>query len=366
MSKKRTNKKRTTKRATKSASTPRKKTTSKRKKTAPKKKTERKKKSTRQPAWTLEKDGVTNSMLQTWETCHEQCALSYIEGLTHVKLKEPLVFGSLFHACLEHEDTMEPLEAMRAFRDQTIEEHPRKPDYLAAFDHLMYQVNAVLPAYRQAYPKASEAKLVHAEKSFAIPVEHLGIKFSVRGKRDGEIEADGGLALRELKTKTTIDKDKIRYLLKSDLQTLIYLWSMWKEYGEAPKYLLYDVVKRPTLRVKRNQTLQAYYEEVHQHALERPDMYFCRWKVDPILESDLIRFEDTILNPLLRSFTSWWSQVRLNPFQRELSSLHHLNLPALSDPWKKSDFYDYLVLGRTDLYYRKSSPHPELEEYDNA
>lgn len=317
--------------------------------------------SNREPLWTLERDGITHSGLTAWEECPEQFALSYIEGLQHVRINEPMEFGSLFHLCLEHRGKLSPIEAMMPYRETAVQTHKNNQDYINALDHLIHQVNAIFPAYEKTYPLRKEPKVAHSERSFSIPINVLGVDFCMRGKIDSEIHTKGKkLGLKEVKTKSTIDKEKIRYLLKCDLQTLIYLWAMRKEHGHCPTKLLYDVVKRPTLLVTKRETLKQHYERVAEHALTRANDYFFRWTVDPITDADLDKFEETLLMPLLRCFVSWWLEVRHRPFNRFESPLHHLNLKSLSDPWRKSDFYDYLVLGQTNLYTKKSSPHPEL------
>lgn len=321
------------------------------------------KKIARTPLWALERDGITHTGIKSWQQCPEQFSLRYIEGLVHKSLKEPLVFGSLFHQCLEYRGKLSPIEAMALYREQAKQTHQYDRDYMNALEHLIHKVAAIFPAYEKEYPLRAEARCIRAEKSFSIPVEIMGVRFNIRGKRDREIAAKGKkVALQEVKTKSKIDQVKIRHLLRADLQTLIYLWSMWKETGKVPAYLLYDVIKRPQLRVTRNETLQQHYTRVAKHAMDARKDYFFRWKVDPITERDLVRFENETLFPTLRAIVSWWLQVRQVPFARFDAPLHHQNLSALSDPYLESDYYDLLILGKRENYLQLSSPHPELSE----
>lgn len=316
-----------------------------------------------QPLWTLERDGITNSGLNLHQNCPEQFSLSYIEGLTSKKLKEATTYGSLFHACKQFRGKLSPMDAMARYRREALSTHPRDKEYIWALDHLIKKVAAVFPVYEAYYPMASEPVLSKTESTFAVPVNILGVEFCVRGQRDGEILTPSkGVALWELKTRATINVDHIRHQLRADMQTLLYLWSLWKETGKIPEYLLYDVVKRPTLKVTR-ETLAEHYNRIALHARDNPAQYFFRWKVEGITETDLVRFETEILFPILRGFVAWWLEVRRVPFDRfNGTTLHRLNLNALCDPWKESDFYDYLILGKTEDYYRRSSPHAELQE----
>lgn len=320
------------------------------------------KKAAPQPKWDLERDGITQTAIASWQVCPEQFSLRYIEGMVPKRFNEPIIFGSLFHACIEHRGKLPPLEAMNSFREHTRASHANDQEYMTCFDHLMYKVAALFPVYEKTYPHKAEARCVNAEKPFAIPIIIDGLRFHVRGKRDRELAAKGGkLALQEIKTRSKIDIEKIRHALRADMQTLIYLWSMWKESGKVPAYLLYDVIKRPQLKVTR-ETLPQHYERIAQHATDKPHDYFARWRVEDITENDLQRFENEILMPVLRAFVRWWLEVKKNPFQRFDASLHHLNLNALSNPWGDSDYYDLLILGKRENYFVLSSPHPELSE----
>lgn len=315
------------------------------------------------PLWTLER-GITNSGLSRWSQCPEQFALSYMDGWTSRKISVPITYGNLWHCAQESQGSKRPWHLVDKYlkeaRQNLIASAARELDLLAL------QVRAVFPVYADYYKDADKRiKWIEREKLFTAPKEILGEMVPLRGKRDGAYRfGKNELGLFETKTKSKIDQRAISNLLRCDFQTLLYLWALREEHGVCPTELTYNVVKRPTLRQGAKESVTDFCKRIALDARRQPHNYFLRWAVT-IRSADLDRFDQHILTPTLNAFVSWWRGTQKNPSPagRNAGSnpLHYTNLNALVTPYGHADLYDLLVVGDKTGYYRRSSPHPELE-----
>jgi hypothetical protein len=307
--------------------------------------------------------GLTVSAMKLWSTCREQFALKYIDGWASRKASVPIVYGSLWHLAQEHQGTSTPWKGIDAY----LKDFKKNGDSHAIRDveFMIAQIKTLFPLYAAHYKtQDSSIKWTRREAVFLQPLRVLGEQLPIAGRRDGEFRtAKGTLGLFETKTKSNIDRKAIADLLRSDLQTLVYCWSMWREYNEAPGLILYNVVKRPSLRQTQGETQQAYLIRLANDCRRKPDNYFLRWQVQ-ITKDDMARFETEQLVPICQAFLTWWREVHRAPFLPERSDgrhpSHFTNLPALVTPYGKADLYDLIVLGLRAPYFQRSSAHSEL------
>ncbi len=165
----------------------------------------------------------------------------------------------------------------------------------------------------------------------------------------------------ETKTKSSIDDVAIQDGLRADLQTCLYLYSLRREYKREPRSILYNIVRRPQLRPKKDEHANTYKQRVAEDIKARPDWYFRRYEVT-VVPGDLELFVETTLDPVLRQLLQWWESIKDNPFDRWASQYHYRSLPALMTKYGKAWHYNLTVRGLKNEYYRKSSPFPELGE----
>ncbi len=129
-----------------------------------------------------------------------------------------------------------------------------------------------------------------AEVEFRSPLANSRT-FDVAGKIDGlGILHDGRLALVEHKTTSAdVGPDSDYWLrLRSNPQINQYVLAA-RSLGWDVAAVIYDVTRKPSIRVKQSETPEAYGERLAADAQERPDFYFARREV-PILEDDLEEF----------------------------------------------------------------------------
>ncbi len=327
-----------------------------------KKKTTKTKPKPQRPLWSLEQDGITNTGLQTFMSCREKFARKYIDGMSSRKISVPLTFGNLWHLAFEYRLTRTPWKGVDLYRTRAAEK--LNSQALADLDHLVAQVKAMFPYYTRHYKKDDgKVKFIAHEHMFEYEHQVGRHKIKLRGKIDGVYKTSlGSLGLWEIKTKSKIDTRLISDLLRCDFQTLLYLWATWKSYKKCPRHLTYDVIKRPQLRQKKTETQARLIKRIQADVIKNPGTYFKRWPVT-IMESDLARFQETILDPVLLEFADWNREVSKTPFlpERRTAPRHYQNLSALVSSQGRDDLYDLVVKGNRAAYYRRSYAHPELD-----
>lgn len=324
--------------------------------------------------WTL---GITQSSLDKFNSCREQFSLEYLHGHTKRGFESPLEFGTVIHLALERvaevgtgHTTAESLicEICESYHNA------RYPQLKGRLDQdtmrkTLTAAEAVFPLYHKHVAEDDEKqKWVAREQLFNIPYEFpiasgLGsAKITLRGMRDGTYRTNrkGCLGLFETKTKGQIDDNAIAAGLRADLQTMFYLHTLWLEYGECPKEVLYNVIRRPGQKFLDRDNYASFKTRIKEDIEKRPDYYFRRWEVN-VLQSDLETFRRTVLDPALGVMLQWWESIKNHPFDRFQSPYHFVNLSALYTKYGPARMYGLMVLGKAWDYYTRSSVFPELD-----
>lgn len=181
--------------------------------------------------------------------------------------------------------------------------------------------------------------------SYAVP----GILMRLRGKRDGRFRSkkSGQVWLFETKTKGRINEDSIMDRLNFDLQTMLYLWTMWKEFDVFPGGVTYNILRKPQLKMKKGENLKQFVARIAKDIEDRPDFYFMRYQ-SSITQQDLKKWEAEFKVQLRRLFL--WSRGDENYKNSSACSMGGVNCQFLS------------VCSRNDRthFTRKVTPFPEL------
>lgn len=326
------------------------------------------------PLWDWSQ-GVTQGSLEAFMACREQFALGYIEGWSSKSFSVALEFGTIIHLMLEQ---LTPGANESTIASQTTKSYSssRKatlnPSDLGTMEQTLANAEAIFPTY-VAYWKDYDAKIRYIQREHVFKFPHTFTTFSgskeeilLTGMRDGDIrDINGGLVLFETKTKSSIDDIAIQDGLRADLQTCLYLYSLFREYKEEPVGILYNIIRRPQLRLKKGEPMCDYKQRVIADIKERPDWYFRRFEVT-VLPGDIQVFVDTTLDPVLRQLHQWWESIKNDPFHRWASPYHYRSLPALMTKYGKAWHYNLTIRGLKNEYYLKSSPFPELHVSQEA
>lgn len=332
----------------------------------------RKKTTPRKPLWKLE-DGITYSSLSLWDQCPEQFSLQYIDGLSQKKLSIALEFGSVMHYALENQFKATPEEVIRRITD-----HYRK--YRSAslrnsrerddLNYLLGLAEIVFPRYCH-YWQADDSQIewIMREQKFDQVYRFPGISeeksIRLRGMIDGLFTYKNNpntFGVFETKTKVKIDDKDIMDNLQYDMQTMMYCLCAYLKTGVYPNTIKYNVIRRPDLYRRKDETHNSYMQRVAEDIDKRPDHYFIRYNNTAILQDDIDKFARCTLNPILNLFLQWEeSTVKKNLEDRFQSPYHFLNSSALVGKYGKVAMWD-AIFGDMQPYKVRTQVFPELEE----
>jgi len=212
-------------------------------------------------------------------------------GLSRIRRATPLRFGGAFHYGLE-------LYRAGLSRDLAIEtatsDYATCPDWADPTDWAVERetLKALLSGHFWRYQQ-DDLEHIAVEQTFETPLINPDTlrpsrTFAVAGKIDGIVRLpDGRLAVLEYKTAgEDVSPDADYWLrLRCDGQISLYVLAA-RALGFDVATVLYDVTRKPTIRLRKGETPEQYGERLLKDIGDRPDYYFQRREV-PRLEDEL-------------------------------------------------------------------------------
>lgn len=315
--------------------------------------------------WNLYTDGLTQSAIAKFLICPEKFRLYLEQGWGAEEIGGARGFGSLFHRALEQVYRAQGGEPPESFdiqaalkRCQSAEEaRLARRDASARqwqdFEKDLAISEVLLSAYFEKWNRDFERfRWESLEQTFQadFPVGRRGA-IPIRGKLDGALRTkDGRLWLFETKTKSVIDDPTLIEKLHFDLQVGVYLWAMEQIFNERPAGALYNLVKRPTLRQKKSETLPQFARRVAEDIQADPGAYFRRYEVR-ITPAQQDRLLSEIAHTLTRIERAY---LREDPYPRSGGNCVHYN--------RNCEFLAYCANGVSHIYAQRDAPFPELED----
>ena len=254
-------------------------------------------------------DGVTQSMLQTFMQCRYKSSIQ-LQGYELAMLTDNFDFGELLHECIEAYYSGRLAEphniksVIELFHKSQLAKGPRPPEALDLAEGL---VEAIWPYYVKFWKNRDE-KIIW--KGIEIPFDIKWHNFRLRGKLDGLLAfmKQTPLWLLENKSKSQIPEGSIEDLLQYDFQTLFYL-TVLKHLGYSMGGCVYNVVRKPQLRMSKKENTSQFITRVAEDVAERLDHYFRRYEIsftrqmlerfENELEMKLSQFDSCIQEPLM-------------------------------------------------------------------
>ena len=270
-------------------------------------------------------DGVTFSLLSTFLDCREKTRF-HLLGITPKSASMALTFGSIVHKIDEWvRDDIRTGKLTKPPDDKAIKKLVKRVEAVwhkdnprAAGKELEYLelslllAEGVLPQYfKYWYKDFSELKWEKVEGEFKVPFKVTDKKGKthktfLRGKIDGSFRmGKGGPWLFETKTKSRVDEEILADILPFEMQANIYLSVLRQIDKEQPSGLLYNIIRRPSLRQRKSESIAAFAKRVSEDVATRPDWYFVRMEM-AIGPEEIDRFEMQ-LEDLIADFLLWWA-----------------------------------------------------------
>ena len=237
---------------------------------------------------------LTSTALATFRACPRKYRNRYVLRLARARKATPLRFGGAFHLGLEMRQRegvlYDPIETATAGYDC-------RPDWADPVDWAVERetLRQLLAGHFWRYEQ-DNIEYVAVEQSFEVPLVNPGSgrrnrKFALAGKIDGIVRlADGRLAVLEFKTAGEDIDPSSEYWprLRCDGQISMYVLAA-RALGYDVATVLYDVTRKPTIRLRKNETPQEYSQRLFEDINARPDYYYQRREV-PRLEDELAEF----------------------------------------------------------------------------
>lgn len=237
---------------------------------------------------------LTHSRLAVLRACPRRHYYRYELGLSRIRSDESLRLGGAFHRGLEvRKGGVDEAEAI----ESAVKGYAVVPEWADAVDWAVERetVRALLAGHLWRYGQ-DELEFVAVEQGFYTPLVnpgsgHASRLFVLAGKIDGIVRlADGRLAVLEYKTAgEDIGADSEYWLrLRCDPQISLYVLGA-RAMGFDVSTVLYDVTRKPTIRLRKDETPEQYGVRLLGDIGDRPDYYFARREV-PRLEDELAEF----------------------------------------------------------------------------
>jgi hypothetical protein len=318
-----------------------------------------------------QRDGVTFSLLSTFLDCREK-ARFYLQGWTPTSSSMALTFGSIVHKIDEWvRDSIRTGKLKEVPSKQYIKnlihdveklwhkDNPRAgKQELEHLELSLLLAEGVMPRYfKYWYKDFSDLQWEKVEGVFKVPYTVKDRKGNnretfLRGKIDGSFRMKkGGPWLFETKTKSRIDEEILSDILPFEMQANIYLSALRRMDKKTPSGLLYNIIRRPGLRQRKNESIKAFADRIEEDVSERPDWYFVRMEMS-IDGAEIDQFE-LGLEDLISDFLSWWSG----------DSGHYKNTNHCQNKFGLCPFIGICLRNDKTNYFKRKTVFRELQEW---
>lgn len=215
---------------------------------------------------------LSYSRIATYQECQRKYKLAFIDDIQPKKQPGYFTLGNAMHKFLEtyYSKIANPEKVIKPIFDEIREKAGDNLSQDAAYDLDVDQaiVEGIAKAYPLRYPNDFELyPNFLTEKDAAIKVIRVGAKgaqeFEYYGKLDILAQdKEGNWWVMDHKTATTIDPN---YLTAAKLswQTIGYMFLAKKILGGVwPKGVVYNVIKKPGIRLKKTETASQFVQRV--------------------------------------------------------------------------------------------------------
>lgn len=214
-------------------------------------------------------EDFTQSEQMTLARCEKRYALRYIEGLVPMNPHPALSMGVAVHEGLRSGSVDSAIEALKEMSGPAWLGFERERQALRE-GHASAMVRGALNFWSD-WPDMQEVM-------FSMPLlnpktRRPSRKHVLSGVWDGAWTGGGEIVLGEWKTTSVLNED---YILRLDIdfQVSAYLVAASRYFGKPVRKVRYRIIKKPTIKQKKTETLEEYLERLKLDYLERQEHYF--------------------------------------------------------------------------------------------
>lgn len=226
---------------------------------------------------------LTASRMGCFQSCPRKHYWRYEVGLKSSTKSGALRFGSGWHNAMEKRwQGADFKEALAAALPEGVDLDALQAETLSGLLVGYY--------HRYGHPD-SYVHTMHPETEFRHAINGSR-SFDSAGKIDGlGVLHDGRIVLWEHKTCSEDLSPESDYWvrLRFNSQVLQYVYAA-RQLGWDVETVVYDVTRKPSIRQKKDETVEEFGTRLSEDTMARPDFYFARREV-PVLDQDLEEFE---------------------------------------------------------------------------
>lgn len=293
---------------------------------------------------------ITQSELVSLANCPKQWDFKYNRLLRSKQKSVKLVLGSAIHAGIEafYRQHGDPVDSVRRYCQQVLDDaDERGLPVDDTYEQTLQKGESLMKAYLKRYQDDLNVyKVIDVETGFRV---HLVDDIYLNGKIDRRVQdrRTGVICPTESKTAASWDEDVNRLLL--DFQVSVYSWVEHKLHNLESVTFLYDVIRKPALRLKKNEEVPEFLKRIEDHINEEPDGYFFRTKVSRSLNEISQTYNELVIRArdLVRRRAT--GEIYRNPSDRCMYMCDHRALCLEDTPDMEQA-----------LYVKVDAPHQEL------
>ena len=212
---------------------------------------------------------MTQSECMTLSRCEKRYTMRYVEGLVPLNTHPALSMGVAVHEGLRSASVDEGIKALREMSGPVWLPFEREKQELRE-GHVAAMVGGALNMWSD-WPDMQEVVFrlqLRNPKTGRASRKHV-----LSGVWDGAWTDGDEVILGEWKTAGILNED---YILRLDIdfQVSAYLVAASRHFGKPVRKVRYRVIKKPTIKQKKTETLDEYLERLHLDYLERQEHYF--------------------------------------------------------------------------------------------
>lgn len=263
--------------------------------------------------------GVSPSRLLVFLDCQQKCALRYL-GWSPRRRAVGLAFGSIGHDAAEavyravwgDEVDNTDKDNVRHWLNGWLDDYPNHArewnDTLEEnYEEWAAFLEALLPEYFTQWSDEDNARqwLVAEQKLTPMfgPYKLNGRVDYLFRQPSKRVGGSVKLWLMDNKFLSRVDEDMLEDGLLVDFQMQFYMLVVRLVYGEDPGGAVYNIIRRPNLRRKKDEKLVEFRNRIAEDVEDRPDHYFKRFEIpfDPEVQE---RFEQDLMG-IIKDYEEW-------------------------------------------------------------
>jgi len=351
--------------------------------------------------WSLWRDGVTSSLLESFVNDKGVTALKYVHGWTARETPMGLAWGTMMHDVLYGLYELFPGLSHDAIMAGIAEPKGPIEDELSAYDakwrarnpdpsteglqthySCLAYARAVLPSYIKRWigdftgkysfmenTAVKPASFISTEKEFRVPYVYPdGMCVWLRGKRDLVFrDKDGEEWIQDTKCLSQINDREIIRFAPIDQQQNIYMYARLIEgvragrgFDAMPMGNVKNIIRRPGEKRKEGEDFPAFMARVRGNVsdMSKWDVkdkkgttgYFVRYMCQ-MPESELLDWAEGWLDPLMMELRMWYEGTIPN----------YTTQKGLSTKYGPSDMFAAIAEKNFNNLYVRDKPFPELD-----